>query len=270
MTPEVRSGRHSNGEMSFWDHLDALRAVVWKSVAVWLVLAIVAFAAMPVLFQKVILAPCRGDFPMYVLLEKLSALWPGFLDADGLADFHVELINIELASQFFIQMSTSGWAAFVVALPAILYFLWGFVSPALYKNERRDSKIAFAGGYMMFCLGMTVGYFLVFPLTVRFLSGYQLSPDIPNVISINSYIDMFMGLMLVMGLLFELPLLAWILGRLGLITKRFFVEYRRHAIVALLVLAAIITPTGDPFTLFAVFLPVYAVWELASCVVPKN
>ena len=114
----------------------------------------------------------------------------------------------------------------------------------------------------MFFLGCAVGYGLVFPFTFRFLTEYQLSPTIVNQISLNSYMSNFLMLILIMGLVFELPLLAWLLSRLGLVTRSFFRKYRRHAVVILLVLAAVITPTGDPFTLMIVFLPLYLLYEL--------
>lgn len=157
----------------------------------------------------------------------------------------------------------------VFAFPVIIYLLWGFVSPGLYEEEKRGVRAAFLAGNLMFFLGVAVGYFLVFPLTLRFLADYQLSEMIPNQISLDSYMDNFMVLILVMGIVFELPLLAWLLGRIGVITRGLFDRYRRHAIVALLVLAAVITPTGDPFTLMVVFLPVYLLWEASAFTVPR-
>lgn len=262
------SGSGSQQEMTFWDHLDALRVVLFRAIAVWVVAAVVMFAFMPWLFEHFILAPCNGSFPTYRLFDRFASAFGGALPASG---FHVDLINIQLASQFFIHMSASCWMAFVVSLPAIIYLLWGFVKPGLYENERRGSRRAFLFANTMFFLGAAVGYFVVFPLTLRFLSDYQLSSAIPNQISIDSYMDTFVTMILMMGLLFELPLLAWLLGRMGLLTRDFFSRYRRHAIVALLVLAAVITPTGDPFTLFAVFIPIYMLWELsAGLVKPSN
>jgi sec-independent protein translocase protein TatC len=121
----------------------------------------------------------------------------------------------------------------------------------------------------MFYLGIAVGYYLVFPLTLRFLADYQLSSTIPNTISLDSYMDNFFIITLMMGIVFELPLLAWLLGKMGFLTRDFFSTYRRHAIVVLLIVAAMITPTGDPFTLSAVFFPIYILWELSSRLVPK-
>lgn len=115
-----------------------------------------------------------------------------------------------------------------------------------------------------------MGYFIVFPVTLRFLAEYQVSASVPNQISLDSYMDNFLMMIFVMGLVFELPLLAWLLGKLGLVTRDMFRSYRRHAIVVLLVLAALITPTGDPFTLMVVFLPLYLLWEIGAMVVPSR
>lgn len=255
-------------EMTFWDHLDDLRSVMFKGIAVFVAAAATLFAFMPWIFDNVILAPCRGDFITYRLFDRFAAMFHDH--GSELSDFHVELINIQLASQFFIHMSSSCWLALAVTFPVLIYLMWGFVKPGLYEKERRGSKLAFMFGNLMFYTGMASGYFLVFPLAVRFLSDYQLSPLIPNQISIDSYMDTFVTLILVMGMVFELPLLAWLLGRTGLLSRSFFNRYRRHAIVALLVLAAVITPTGDPFTLFAVFIPIYLLWELSSFMVPSR
>ncbi len=119
----------------------------------------------------------------------------------------------------------------------------------------------------MFYLGVATGYFLVFPLTLRFLAQYKVSEMVPNQISLDSYMDNFLVLILVMGIIFELPLVCWMLGRMGLLTRDFFTTYRRHAIVALMALAAVVTPTGDPFTLMVVFLPVYLLWESGAMLV---
>lgn len=260
----------SDKEMGFWDHLDALRGVLIKIGATVMIAGVLLFIFMKPLFDKVILAPCSGDFPLYRLLNYLdsgsdSAWLPG-LGSDG---FQVTLINIELASQFFIHMSLSCWLAVILTFPIIIYEFWTFVRPGLYAHERRGAVKAFAFGNLMFFAGVAVGYFLVFPLTLRFLADYQLSSQIPNTITISSYIDNFLIIILLMGLVFELPLLAWLLGKMGLLSRAFFSRYRKHAIVLLLILAAIITPTGDPFTLFMVFLPIYLLWEGSAYIVPK-
>lgn len=260
----------SNTEMSFWGHLDALRSVLFKIVAVFLVLAIAAFIIMPWFFDHVVLAPCQGDFITYRFFDMISGA--GILPAELSADpnFHVNLVSMQLTTQFFIHMSSSCWLAFVVGFPIIIYLLWTFVEPALYDSEKHGIRRAFFFGNLMFFLGVIVGYFIVLPLAVRFLSQYTISDRVTGMISLDSYMDNFYTLILLMGMVFELPLLAWLLGKMGLLRRSFFGKYRRHAIVAILILAGMITPTGDPFTLFAVFVPVYALWELSSRLVPPS
>ena len=256
-------------EMSFWDHIDALRAVLVRIVVALVVATIGLFCVMPSIFDTVILAPCHGDFVLYGLFERMtsSVSWLPQFTTDG---FKVELINIKLASQFFIHMSTSFWLALVLLFPFVLYELWIFIAPALYPNEKRGVKTAFLIGCIMFFVGVAVGYFVVFPVTLRFLADYHVSQLVPNQISLDSYMDTFLMLIFVMGVIFELPLVAWLLGSLGALHRGFFRNYRRHAIVALLVLAAIITPTGDPFTLMFVFLPIYLLYEVSAYLVPQS
>jgi sec-independent protein translocase protein TatC len=162
-------------------------------------------------------------------------------------------------------MTTSFWLALILTFPYLTFELWRFVSPALYENEKKNIKGVFIFGTIMFFLGCVVGYSLVFPITLRFLASYELSDLIVNQISLDSYMDNFLMLIFIMGILFELPLVSWFLSKLGLLHRSFFKKYRKHAIVVLLLLAAIITPSGDPFTLFVVFIPLYLLYEI-SCI----
>lgn len=243
-----------DSSMSFWAHFDVLRGVLFRIGIVTVGLSVLFFILMPRIFDAVILAPCHGDFPVYRLFDIIAG------DPSG-GSFELSLINTRLASQLSIHLSTSFELALVVGFPVVIYLLWRFVKPGLYPSERRHAVRAFLAGNLMFYLGVAVGYFLIFPLTLRFLATYQLSELIPNTITIDSYMDNFTVIILVMGIMFELPLLGWLLGKMGLITRVFFSRYRRHAIVALLVLAALITPTGDPFTLLIVFIPLYLLYE---------
>lgn len=256
-------------EMSFWDHIEALRSVLIRIVVVLVVMTIGLFCVMPTIFDKVILAPCHGDFALYRLFERMTSSTP-WLPQFSTQGFEVQLINIKLASQFFIHMSTSFWLALVLTFPIVLYLLWTFVAPALYPNEKKGVKAAFLIGCLMFFLGVAVGYYVVFPVTLRFLADYHVSALVPNQISLDSYMDTFLMLIFVMGVIFELPLMAWLLGNLGVLHRDFFGTYRRHAVVLLLVLAAIITPTGDPFTLMVVFLPIYLLYEVSAFLVPQH
>lgn len=250
-------------EMSFWEHVDELRSTLLKIGGVLIGFAIVFFIFMPDIFDRIILAPCRGDFVLYRLFEKITTDIPG-LPQFTTEGFHVDLINIQLASQFFIHMTTSFWLALIFAFPVVIWILWNFIKPALYENERKGSEKAFIFGIVMFFIGVAVGYFVVFPVTLRFLAEYKVSDMIPNQISLDSYMDNFLMLIFIMGLVFELPLLAWLLSKMGFLHRGFFAKYRRHAVVALLALAAFITPTGDPFTLAIVFFPLYLLYEMSA------
>lgn len=255
-------------QLSFWDHLDVLRFMLLRVLVVWLVLAVGYFIAMPFIFDDLILGACNNDFPFYRFLR-----WIGtelqLSDSFFTQDFSVKLININLAAPFFIHLSTSFWLSVVTATPYLFFEVWRFVEPALYPRERRGVRKTLLLGTLMFYVGVLVGYYMVYPLTLRFLSTYQLSTAINNVISLNSYIDNFMMLVLCMGLAFELPLVTWLLSLLGLIRRETLRTYRRHAVVLIVVAAAIITPTGDPFTLAVVSIPLYLLYELSVLMVRK-
>ncbi len=248
--------------MTFWDHLDELRRVLFRIFGVWFVLAVGYFIAMPWLFDHVILAPCHNDFVFYSLLRSMGESLQ-LTDDFFTKEFSVKLININLAAPFFIHMSTAFWMSVVTAMPYLFFEIWNFIRPALYPNEQKGVKRALCVGTVMFFIGVLVGYFMVYPLTLRFLSTYELSAEIENRISLNSYIDNFMVLVLCMGLAFELPLVAWLLSLMGVVNKAFLRKYRKHAIVIIVAVAAIITPTGDPFTLSVVAIPLCLLYELS-------
>ncbi len=249
-------------ELTFWDHLDELRRVLFRIIGVWFVLAVGYFIAMPYLFDHVILAPCHNDFIFYHLLRDIGQAFD-LIDDFFTREFKVKLVNINLAAPFFIHMSTAFWMSVVTATPYLFFEIWRFIRPALYPNERKGVRKALTIGTVMFFIGVLLGYFMVYPLTLRFLSTYQLSVEIENQISLNSYIDNFMMLVLCMGLAFELPLVTWLLSLLGLVNKSFLRKYRRHAIVLIVIAAAVITPTGDPFTLSIVAIPLYLLYEMS-------
>ena len=195
----------------------------------------------------------------------MGPFFPNF----GNDNFAVDIININVASQFLTHITTSFWFAFILSFPYLIYELWKFIKPALYKNEEKYIGFAFLFGTAMFYIGCTLGYSLVFPFTFRFLTEYQLSEAITNQISLSSYMGNFMMMILVMGIVFELPLLVWILSGLGVVNKAFLKKFRRHAVVVLLILAAIITPSGDPFTLMTVFLPLFMLYEFGIMLARK-
>ena len=238
--------------MTFWDHLDELRTVIIRILSVTVGAAVVAFCLKDELFT-IVLAPRSSDFITYRLI--------------GGEPFFLSLMNTGLAEQFMIHLRTAMYAGVLVAMPYIIYQLFCFVSPALYAKERRGATILVVSGYVMFMLGTLLDYLLIFPLTVRFLGTYQVSPDVTNMLTLQSYMDTLLMMNLVMGIVFELPVVSWLLGKMGLVNAEVMSLWRRHAFVTILIIAAIITPTTDAFTLFVVAMPIWLLYELSICVV---
>ena len=216
------------------------------------VFAVVAFCLKDWLFA-VVLAPRTSEFITFRWL--------------GVEPFSIHLMNTGLTEQFMTHMRVAMYAGLLCAAPYIIYELFRFVSPGLYQNERRAGLWMVSSGYVMFMLGTLLNYFLIFPLTVRFLGTYQVSPEVDNMLTLQSYTDTLISMCLVMGVIFELPVVCAILGKLGFLTSRLMTRYRRHAIVAILIVAAIITPTTDVFTLLIVSLPIWLLYEISILVV---
>ncbi len=254
-----------NGElMSFWDHLEVLRGTIWKIALASIVCGVAAFFFKDEIFN-VILAPKDSHFVTYLLFDRLGSWVPG---NEGVGTFSVNLMNTGMTGQFTVHLKVAFYTGIVVASPYILYLLLRFITPALYESERRYTYRLVMGGYLMFALGILTNYFLIFPFTVRFLGTYQVSAEVPNMITLESYMDTLLTLSLMMGILFELPMVCWLLGKTGILTKGFMRHYRRHAIVAILVIAAVITPTSDIFTLTLVSLPIWLLYEASIFFVP--
>ena len=225
--------------MTFWDHLDELRKRVWYVLLATLAAAVACFCFKEQLFA-VVLAPKPAD---------------------------MHLINVELPQQFLVHMRVSLLAGLLAVSPYVLYQLFAFVAPGLYKMERHMTLRAVGSGYLLFILGMLLNYFVIFPFTVRFLGEYQVSGEVVNSITLTSYVDLLLVMSLVLGVVFELPVVCWLLAKIGVLKASFMRHYRRHAIVVIVILGAIITPTGDPVTLMLVSVPIYLLWELSILIV---
>lgn len=238
--------------MTFWDHLDELRGVLLRSALLATVFAVAAFCLKDALFAF-LLAPTHGDFVTYRLLEGNV--------------FQLHLINTGMTEQFMTHMRAACYIGLLCASPYMLYALFRFVAPGLYETERRVAWWALGSAYVMFLAGTAINYLLVFPLAVRFLGTYSVSSDVTNMLTLQSYMDTLLGMTLAMGICFELPVVCWVLGRLGLLTAEHMRLYRRHVFVGILLAAAIITPTGDPLTLFLVAIPLYLLYELSMLIV---
>lgn len=254
MTPTTtRKRKMSDGEsLTFWEHLDVLRGSIIKVILAAAVAGVVAFCLKDWLFA-VLLAPTSSEFVTCRLL--------------GTEPFAIELINTGLTEQFMVHVKMSLFAGALMASPYILYVLFRFVSPALYENERRYSARLTVSAYVMFMLGVVVNYLVVFPLTVRFLGTYQVSADVKTLLTISSYVDTLSMMSLLFGIVFEIPVVCWLLARLGMLRHEWMSRYRRHALVAILIVAAVITPTSDVFTMLVVSLPIWLLYEAGVLIV---
>ena len=244
-----------SGEGTFWDHLEVLRWVIVRSLVATVLFAVVAFCLKDWLFA-VVLAPRSSEFVTFRLM--------------GTEPFALHLMNTGLTEQFMTHVKVSLYVGLLCSAPYIVFELFRFVSPGLYDRERRAGRWVVVSACLMFFLGTLVNYFLIFPLTVRFLGTYQVSADVDNMLTLQSYIDTLLSMSLVMGVIFELPVLCAILGRLGFLNGALMARYRRHAVVAILVVAAIITPTTDVFTLCIVALPIWLLYEASILLVPRH
>ncbi len=239
-------------DLTFWGHLDVLRAYIIRVIAVTVVCGVMAFSAKEWVFD-IVLAASRFDFVTYRLINA--------------EPFEIGVVNIGLTEQFMIHLKTALYFGILAASPYILYALYKFIAPALYLQEKYYAFRIVFSGYIMFILGTLVNYFVIFPLTVRFLGTYQVSTDIHNMLSLQSYMDTLMMMSLVFGVVFEIPVISWLLALFGLLKAEWMVHYWRHALVAIVIIAAIITPTGDIFTLTIVSLPIWMLYELSILIV---
>ena len=234
--------------MTFWDHLEDLRKGIFRVLAVLVGTSFALFFLKDVLFEKIIFAPSRPDFYLYQLLGTQPSL---------------NFINIEVAAQFMIHMKVTFMCALILCFPYIIYEFWRFVAPGLYQNEKKAVGKALLFSSVLFYIGIAVSYFVIFPLMLNFFAGYQVSDIVPNTFSLKSYISLFMSMALTFGIVFEFPTIVAVLSALGIVTKKILGKLRRYAICAVLVLAAIITPSGDPFSLLVVSVPLYLLYEFS-------
>ena len=245
--------------MSFWDHLDELRRVLMRIILVTVVIALGVFMFKDEVFAAV-LAPSQGDFLTYRWINHLLVLlgWDSML----IPDTDITLINTQLAAQFMTHITVSMTIGLLFAAPYVVYELFGFVKPALYENERRYSNQIMVAVIALFFLGVAMNYFVIFPVSVKFLGTYQVHEGVVNTIALSSYISTFTTLSLMMGLVFEIPVLAYFLASAGMISGSTLAKYRRHAFVIIMVVSAFITPP-DAFTLILMTVPLYALYEVS-------
>ena len=254
-------------EMTFWEHLDELRGTLWRILIAVVVTSIVAFAFKDVLFDDIILAPKSKNFITYQVFCKLGE-WLS-LPSICINPSQFQLININLAGQFTSHMNISLVAGLILAIPYVLWELWRFIKPGLNETEIRNSRGAVTVISFLFLLGVLFSYFIVAPLMINFLGGYAVSESVSNQIALTSYVSSITLMTLLMGLLFELPVLVLFLTKIGIITPKSLRKYRKHTMIGILIIAGLIAPSPDVFSQMVVAVPLYALFELSLAISSK-
>lgn len=248
--------------LTFGGHLEVFRRMLFRIIAVAGVIAMIVFYFKETTWE-VLLAPSEWNFCTYRWLESaMQAIGVDF----RFEEYHVNLIATDLSSQFMTHITTAVYLGLLGASPYILYELFRFISPALYENERKYSVQVAGIIYVLFLLGVLMSYFVLFPISFRFLGTYSVSAKVVSNITLDSYISTFVSLTLVMGVVFQLPVIAFFLGKLGIVTSDMLAQYRKHSFIVIMLVAAIITPP-DLMTLILVTIPLYLLYEISIRVV---
>jgi len=255
-----KKGKKGENEMSFLEHLEELRWHIIRSVLAIFIFMIVAFIFKNILFDRVILAPKSPDFFTNRMLCKLGEM----LNTSALCinTKHLNLINIKMSGQLTTHIAVAMVAGLILAFPVILWEFWQFFKPALRTNEARYAKGAVTAASLLFFTVVLFGYYLLAPLSLHFLGSYEISPEIVNQINVRSYIGTLTSICLATGLVFELPIVAFFLTKIGVVTPGFLRKYRKHAIVIIFIVAAIITPP-DVFSQILVCIPLLLLYEVS-------
>ena len=258
-------------EMSFLEHLEELRWHIIRSFAAIAVISVIAFLSKSFVFETLILSPKSADFLTYKAFCGLS----NFLHLEGMLCFqpvNFQVINLEMMGQFLIHLKVAVTIGFVLAFPYFFWEMWRFISPGLKAEEAQYSGLIVLSSSLLFMIGVSFGYFVLSPFSINFFASYSISPTVVNNIALASYISIITTLVLASGIMFELPIVVYFLSKLGLLTPEIMRSHRKHAVVVILLVAAIITP-ADIASQILVSIPVYFLYEisiLVSAIVAKN
>jgi len=254
------NGKEEKAEMSFLDHLEALRWHIIKSVIAICAFAVIAFVKKDFIFDSIIFAPKNPDF----WTNRMFSLLADYLGIETLKiNTHVlQLISISMSGQFMVHIWTSIVSGLIIAAPYVIYQFWSFIKPALYENERKHATGAVFYMSLLFFIGILFGFYLIVPLSVDFLGSYSISSTVANQINILSYISTVTSIVFAAGIVFELPMIAYFLSKVGILTPQFMKKYRKHSFLVLLIISAIITPP-DIFSQIMVCIPLVILYEVS-------
>jgi len=258
--------------MSFFEHLEALRWHLIRAALAVVTFSIVAYIYYDEIFANVIMAPAHPNFWAYRMMcdmgELFQKLIPAWFNAKDFCvqSIEVHLINTEMAGQFTLKINSSLMIGLVLGIPYLFWELWRFIKPALHEKERKAASGFVFYASFLFLLGVMFGYFIITPLSIRFLAGFIVSPSIQNLFDVDSYLSSISTLTLATGVVFQLPILVYIVSSLGFLTPKLMRSSRRYAIVIILIIAAIVTPTPDALTMTVVAVPLLFLYELSIVV----
>jgi sec-independent protein translocase protein TatC len=247
--------------MSFVDHLEELRWHIIRALIAVCAFTLVAFSTMRWIFKEIILGPTHTDFWTYRQLCELERI-------TGIPEICIDKIDFTLqsrnmAGQFTMHLTASFVIGFILAFPYIFWELWRFIKPGLHEKERKLSTVALTAVSFLFTIGIVFGYYVVAPMSINFLANYKLDESIANQFDVTSYISMLCMMVLGTGLMFQLPVIVYVLSKIGVITPKYMREYRKHAIVGIFVVAAVITPSPDPLSMMLVAVPLVLLYEIS-------
>jgi sec-independent protein translocase protein TatC len=257
-------------EMSFLDHLEELRWHLIRAVGALFLFTMIAFIAEDIVFKTIIFGPSRIDFITYKVLCQVSEYLG--LDALCIQKLPFTIQSRTLTGQFTMHVLGSVVVGLVCAFPYAFWEVWRFVKPGLYQHEQKVTQGATFFVSLLFLIGVAFGYFVLSPLAINFLSNYQIDPSIANEFDITSYVSTLATLVLACGLMFQLPMVVYFLSKVGILTPSFMRNYRRHSVVVIFIIAAVITPP-DPFSQVLVAMPITLLYEVSifiSARVEKN
>lgn len=248
-------------EMSFLDHLEELRWHVVRSLVAVVVFTIAAFFMAHWIFDNIIFAPARVDFPTFKVLCNFGQM----LGTDELCVTQIpfKVQSRFMTGQFTMHILASFIIGFILAFPYVIWEIWRFIQPGLYNKERKHSRGAVVAISFLFLTGILFGYYVLCPLVISFLANYQISDMIVNEFDITSYVSTVVGMVFGCGLLFQLPVVMYFLTKVGIVTPQFLRKYRKHAVVIILIVGAIVTPSADPFSQALISLPLYLLYEIS-------
>ncbi len=257
-------GKNLEAEMSFFDHIEVLRKHLLRALFVILVLTVGTFYFSNFIWHEIIMAPKEPSFWTYRMMCKLTEMFPSIIGQDFcITKIEAKIINTEMAGQFTLLMNSSIIAGIMLGVPYILFEIWLFIKPALHEQEKKSARGFVMFASFLFALGVLFGYYIVTPLSVNFLINFTVSSDIENTFTISSYLSTILTLTIGSGIIFQLPVVIFILSKLGVMTPKFMRQNRRYAVVLTLVVAAIVTPTSDPYTMMIVAFPLFMLYELS-------